>query len=155
MLFRPSDEDPLNEADNRLRLASTCNSDLFSTVLKVCPQLAARDSVPLKRLHQLLEMGAYTDAALTLIEAEIPAWQLRRLIFDAGEWHCTLSRNPSAPVEFDDMTEAHHECLPLAILGAIVEACRSHPMRNASSETAVPQAQCRQYFAVCCDNFSL
>src|SRR5690348_5787668 len=44
------------------------------------------------RLAQLIESRAWTDAALALIDLELPFWQVRRLAYDDGEWYCALSR---------------------------------------------------------------
>src|SRR5262249_27688341 len=46
------------------------------------------------RIRQLSEAGAWTDAALALIELELPAWSLRRLVYEDGEWLCSLTRQP-------------------------------------------------------------
>jgi hypothetical protein len=155
MLFRPVTEDPLNEVDYRLERANASNADLFGLVLdKACPRLGARNPAELDRLHRLLQTGAYTDAALALIDAELPSWHLRRLVFDAGEWYCVLSRTRWAPLEFDDTAESHHACLPLALLGAFVEARRSRSVKSGPMPTALPLVQADHSLAVCCDNFS-
>ena len=59
---------------------------------------------------------AWNDAALALVELELPAWKLRRLVHENGKWHCSLSRHPNLPVALDDTATASHEVLPLAIL---------------------------------------
>jgi hypothetical protein len=43
------------------------------------------------RIDQLIKAGAWSDAALTLIELELPAWKVRRLVYEDGEWFCSLS----------------------------------------------------------------
>src|ERR1700754_2409387 len=50
-----------------------------------------------ERVEQLIQMGAWTDAALALIELELPQWRVRRLVYDSGEWHCALSRQRELP----------------------------------------------------------
>jgi len=41
---------------------------------------------------ELIPIKPGTDAALALIDLELPQWQVRRIAYDAGEWHCALSR---------------------------------------------------------------
>ena len=60
------------------------------------------------RLERLIAAGAWTDAALVLIELELPAWSLRRLIREDDEWFCSLSRQPNVPVALDVTAHAHH-----------------------------------------------
>jgi len=43
------------------------------------------------RLHQLIEAGALTEAAFAVINLELPLWQIRRITYDEGEWHCAMS----------------------------------------------------------------
>jgi hypothetical protein len=69
------------------------------------------------RIAQLFGGGAWSDAALALIELELPAWKPRRLVYEDGEWHCSLSRHPNLPVALDDTANASHDVLPLAIIG--------------------------------------
>jgi hypothetical protein len=155
MLFRISNEDLLNEIGEGLHRASAANSDLFALVLaKVCPRLALCKPTMLKHLHRLLETGAYVDAVLTILEFELPSWKLHRLTFDAGEWHCWLSRTPWVPVEFDDAAQAQHECLPLAILSSFIEARRAHRMNNSLCRSTAPQVQSAGDLNLCCENFS-
>ena len=76
------------------------------------------------RLEQLIRSGAWTDAALALIDLELPLWQVRRLAYDDGEWHCALSRERELPDWLDQSIETRHADLALAILSAFVEARR-------------------------------
>ena len=105
------------------------------------------------RVNRLIEAGAYTDAALALIELELPHWKLRRLVYDDGEWICSLSRQPWLPADFDELAEARHEILPLAVLTAFLEALDA----TAADETrvaTVPSVRPGQSHVMCCDNFS-
>ncbi len=100
----------------------------------------------------MIAAGAWSEVALALIELELPAWTLRRLIYEDGEWFCSLSRQPNLPVEFDDTADARHEFLPVAILSAFVEARRQS---NVARETSAPTvSQIRSVNAICCDNFA-
>lgn len=52
---------------------------------------------------------AWLDAALTLVELELPGWGLRRLYRDAGTWFCSLSHQPNVSAELDDTADGSHE----------------------------------------------
>jgi hypothetical protein len=52
----------------------------------------------------------------------LPQWKLRRLICEDGKWHCSFSKQLGVPAGLDEVAEADHESLPLAILSALVEA---------------------------------
>lgn len=107
------------------------------------------------RIERLIESGAWTDAALALIELELPHWQLRRLAYDEGEWHCALSRQRELPEWLDDRSiESRHADLSLAILSAFVDAqCRAAPASR-TSVPAAPLAANPLYEPACCDNFA-
>ena len=104
------------------------------------------------RVEQLIEAGAWTDAAMALLEAGAPAWELRRLVYEDGEWHCCLSRQRNLPAELDDTADAWHEILPLAILGALAEA-RQKPACRIHVPVAARNRQ-RGGYVHCCDNFA-
>jgi len=106
------------------------------------------------RLDQLIEAGAWSDAALALIELELPAWKLRRLVYEDGEWFCSLSKQPNLPVAIDDTADARHEVLPLAILSAFVEARRGTSAARETSSPIVPRVQPTSGIVICCDNFA-
>jgi len=141
--------------DNALRNAQQPNLDLLSKIIDgACtriPALARAES--LTRVIRLAEMGAWTEATLALIQLELPRWTVRRLIYDNGEWLCSLSQLPDMPMALDDCAEASHEVLPLAILCAVLEACRR---RHGAQESvsAVPQvAQPSVDHIICCENY--
>ena len=102
----------------------------------------------------MIGSGAWTDAALALINLELPHWQVRRIAYDEGEWHCALSRQRELPEWLAQSIEARHADLALAILSAFVDAQRVSPP---ASRTSVPTARrdanpvCEP---VCCDNFA-
>ena len=89
-------------------------------------------------LERLLESGAWTDAALALIDLELPQWQLRRIAYDEGEWHCALSRQRELPEWLDLAIEARHADLALAMLSAFVEA-RASIHRRSDQRPAIRQ----------------
>ena len=106
-----------------------------------------------ERIGQLIQLGAWTDAALALIELELPQWQVRRLAYDDGEWYCALSRERELPDWLDASVEGRHADLALAILSAFVEVQR---LSAASPQTSVPHAPQRTnalYEPLLSDNF--
>ncbi|HYB05470.1 MAG TPA: hypothetical protein VED02_01870 [Methyloceanibacter sp.] len=156
MLFDPKYE-PLDALEDRLRRAHALTPDLISNVIAdACTRLPAmKRAGKAARIDQLIEAGAWDDAALALIELELPAWKLRRLIYEDGKWLCCLSRQPNLPVALDDTADASHEVLPLAILSAFVEARRKASATRETSFQRVPPVRRRTSgYAICCDNFS-
>lgn len=90
------------------------------------------------RLAQLIQSAAWTDAALMLIDLELPMWQVRRLTYDNGEWYCALSRERELPDWLDQSIETRHPDLALAILSAFVDARRVSVREN---RTSVPDVR--------------
>jgi hypothetical protein len=159
MLFDPKcelcntkHEEPLEALQEQLRRAHALTPDLISHVIvNACTRLPA---VKATRIDQLIEAGAWRNVALALIELELPAWKLRSLVYENGEWLCSLSRQPNLPEALDDTADASHEVLPLAILSAFVEARRrTSAMRETSLQT-VRQVRRTSGYAICCDNFT-
>jgi hypothetical protein len=104
------------------------------------------------RLERLIHVGAWTDAALALIDLELPFWQVRRIVYDDGEWHCALSRERELPDWLDQCIEGRHAKLPLAILSAFVEAQRIGVPPSHNSVPVVRDAG-ELNEPVCCDHF--
>ena len=140
----------------RLRDAHAVTADLLSEVIsEACWRFPPiRRTEKSARIERLIKSGAWTDAALALIELEAPQWQVRRIIYDEGEWHCALSRQRELPDWLDSCIETRHADLPLAILSAFVDAQRvSVPSVRTSVPTASSAAK-PLYGPVCCDNFA-
>jgi hypothetical protein len=144
--------DRLGEA---LREAPTPGSDLFAKIIAgVCTRIPILSkSGKAGMIDRLIECRAWTDAALALLELELPAWKVRRLIYENGEWLCSLSRQPNLPLEIDDTTDASHEVLPLAILSAFVEARRRASTPHGAT-LVDPQQRSVPADIICCDNFA-
>jgi hypothetical protein len=106
------------------------------------------------RVEQLIRTGAWTDAALALIDLELPFWQVRRLAYDDGEWYCALSRERELPDWLDQSIEATHADLALAILSAFVEARRISEPESRGSVPAVKAIATDFYEPVSIDNYS-
>jgi hypothetical protein len=142
------------ELGARLRNADAVTADVMSDVIgQACRRFSSLgQSEKSFRVERLLESGAWTDAALALIDLELPQWQLRRIAYDEGEWHCALSRQRELPDWLDSAIEAHHADLALAILNAFVEARRIAAPTIQTSVPAVPQDANPMYEPVLCDN---
>src|ERR1700757_2196323 len=114
----------LGELGARLRDACEVNAKLMTEVLDVAcrryPSLGQSEKTA--RLEQLIRSGAWTDAALALIDLELPLWQIRRIAYDEGEWYCALSRERELPDWLDQSIETRHTDLALAVLTAFVDA---------------------------------
>jgi len=156
MLSDPKHEDHLDRLMEQLRLAPALTADLISNVIAdACRRLPVLIKAgKAARLDQMIEAGAWSDAALALIELELPAWKLRRLIYEDGEWFCSLSKQPNLHVAFDDTADARHEVLPLAILSAFLEARRATSAVRETNSPTVPQVQPTSGVVICCDNFA-
>jgi hypothetical protein len=154
MLFDPKHEQRLGGLEQELRRTRALTPDLLSEVIaQACTRSAAHGATAKAKIDRLVESGAWTDATLALLELELPHWKLRRLIYEDGEWLCSLSNQPRLPLDLDDVAEASHESLPLAILIAFLHA-RWVAAADATGVTTVPQIRSTPSHAVCCDNFS-
>ena len=152
MLFAPKHD--LNRLEANLRGAQAVTAELmFGVMMQACVRCAARSRTAQARVNQLIEAGAWTDAALALLELELPQWKVRRLVQEDGEWLCTLSKQPQLPLGLDEVAEATHEVLPLAILIALLQA-RCATAMGTTSSTAVPAVRPSAGYAVSCDNFA-
>src|SRR3984957_9166249 len=125
----PRDFDALS---NRLRDADAVTaklmSELVGTTCRRYPSVG--QAVKTARIERLIGSQAWTDAALALIDLELPQWQVRRIAYDEGEWHCALSRARELPEWLDQPIATRHADLPIAILRAYVEAKRTGAPRT-------------------------
>jgi len=143
------------ELDDRLRDAQAVTSELISEVIgETCRRFpSAGQGEKIARIERLIGSGAWTDAALALIDLELPLWQVRRIAYDEGEWYCALSRERELPDWLDRSVEARHADLALAILSAFVDAQRIASPASSTSVPAAPRDGNPLYEPVCCDNF--
>ncbi len=144
----------LDQLSDVVRTAQKPSLEVLSKIIAgACTRIPILSNTEPDRILRLAEAGAWTDAALALIRLELPLWNVRRLAYENGEWLCSLSRQPNLPISLDDCAEATHEALPLAILGAFLEACRC---REQLVISAVPQIQqlTAGHIIMCCDNFA-
>jgi len=127
--------------------------DRVSDIIGAACRRPARDRKgKAARLQDLVEAKAWTEAALTLVEIELPGWTVRRLVREEGKWLCSLSRQANLPSWLDETVEAQDEALPLAILGALMEA-RSEA-GSAERSSLVPQVRPAAGQIAVCDNFA-
>lgn len=145
-----------SELADRLRDANAVTAELLSEVIsEACwrfPPVRRTDRTA--RIERLIKAGAWTDAALALIELEVPQWQVRRIIYDEGEWHCALSRQRELPDWLDQSIEASHAVLSLAMLSAFVDAQRVSVPSIKTSVPTVPREANLLCEPLCCDNFA-
>jgi hypothetical protein len=153
-MLLPSEHQNHAELGERLRNADAVSAEIMSDVIsQACrrfPSLGQNEKS--YRLERLLESGAWTDAALALIELELPQWQLRRIAYDEGEWHCALSRQRELPDWLDSAIEGRHADLAIAMLCAFVEARRIAAPAIQTSVPPVRQDANPMYQPVLCDN---
>jgi hypothetical protein len=139
----------------RLRIAHVVAQPLMQDILdKACrrfPSLGQSERTT--RLTRLIDAKAWADAALALIELELPLWQVRRIAYDHGEWYCALSRERELPEWLDGSVEAQHADLALALLSAFVDAQVLSVGATRPSVPSVRQALDPLYEPLACDNF--
>jgi len=144
------------ELGDRIRDAYVVTAEFLSDILHQTSRRFPSESRSSKaaRVERLIQSGAWTDAALALIDLELPQWQIRRIAYDEGEWHCALSRQRELPEWLDQPVEARHTDLALAILSAFVEAQQiSTPVSRPSVPAALPDPN-PLYEPVLSDNFA-
>jgi len=144
---------PLELLADRLRKAPSADREIFAIVINGCSRIAAlRKAGKASHLDRLFANGAWTDAALTLLAMELPAWTVRRLIYEDGEWICSLSQQPNLPLAVDDTVDTQHPDLPVAILAALTEARARTASRH--DRQSVPRIKSEPGYVHCCDNFA-
>ena len=149
---------PQNPAElgDRLHNAYAVTAEFLSDIIhQTCRRFpSTSQSGKTARIERLVDSGAWTDAALALIDLELPQWQLRRIAYDEGEWHCALSRERELPDWLDQSIEGRHADLALAILSAFVEAKRISTPLGRPSVPAARSDRNPLYEPVCSDNFA-
>jgi hypothetical protein len=154
MLFDPKYEERFGGLEQQLRCAHAPTPGIMADVIgEACTRLASQNPAAKARLDRLVQSGAWTEASLALVELELPQWKLRRLVYDDGEWLCSLSKQPRLPLGLDEIAEASHEVMPLAILMTFLEARRA-AASSASDVSTVPRVRPLPGYAVRCDSFS-
>ena len=144
------------ELDHRLHDAHAVTSELMAKVIgETCRRFpSVGQTEKTAKIERLIQTGAWTDAALALIDLELPLWQIRRIAYDEGEWYCALSRERELPDWLDRSIEARHADLALAILSAFVDAQRISAPQSRPSVPVVSRDVNPLYEPVCPDNFA-
>jgi len=149
------DIDDLGELTRHLTDAAKADATLVGDVIgAACRRYQSLGQTEKSaRLTRLIQSGAWTDAALALIDLELPLWQVRRLAYDDGEWYCALSRERELPDWLDRSIEARHAVLALAILSAFVEARRVSAPESRASVPEVRHTTSDLYETLPIDNY--
>lgn len=146
--------DPLPLGD-RLRNAQAVTRPLMLDIIdhgcRRFPSLGQSERTA--RVVRLVDAKAWTDAALALMELELPMWQVRRIAYDEGEWHCALSRERELPEWLDAAVEARHADLALALLSAFIAVQALAVEVSRPSVPSVRPALNPLYEPIVCDNF--
>jgi len=152
ILLEPTVPTPLGD---RLRACGVTAELLSDIIHETCRHFPSTEgNARAARIERLIRSHAWTDAALALIDLELPQWQLRRIAYDQGEWYCALSRERELPDWLDQSIEGRHADLALAMLSAFVEAQRVAAPSSRTSVPAVTRDATPLYMPLCCDNFA-
>ena len=137
----------------KVSIADEATPELLSEIVaKTTRRLAALGDAA--QLDQLIDAGALTEAAFALVTLELPLWQIRRITYDGGAWHCAMSRQRELPEWLDQAIETSHASLTLAIISVYIETLRQLEASREPSRPSVPQTRGDQFEPVCCDNFA-
>jgi len=151
MSFEPDRGKRLEALRTRVDCSRAVTSELLIEIIaQACIRFPGHGHATKAAFNLLVASGAWIDAALLLLQLELPQWKLRRVTFEDGVWHCFLSKQPKLPLGFDDGAEAAHEVLPLAILIAFIKARTS----VASATPLVPRVGAPPSCTMCCDKFT-
>jgi hypothetical protein len=144
-----------SELSDRLRNADAVTAELIADIIDTtCRRFPSTGQTEkTARIERLIGAEAWMDAALALIDLELPQWQVRRIAYDGGEWHCALSRARELPEWLDQSIESCHADLRLALLSAFIDAQRIAAPSSKTSVPTVPRDASTLYQPVCCDNF--
>lgn len=142
--------------DARMRCAGSVTPALIADVIGDADLRLSSPwhAVRSQRIGQLIRLGAWTDAALELVELEFPQWKIRRLTYDGGEWHCALSRQRELPDWLDQSVEGHHADMALAILSALIEVRRLAADARATEVPRTPRGSSTLFEPMLSDNFA-
>jgi hypothetical protein len=151
-----SENQPPSALGDRLRDTYAVTAEFIAEIIReTCRRFPSQSQTgKTARVERLIQSGAWIDAALALIDLELPQWKIRRLVYDEGEWHCALSRQRELPDWLDQSIEAHHADLALAILCTFIEAQRLGAASISTSVPGVPQSADPRYEPLVSDNFA-
>ena|SRR5215469_906203 len=127
-------------------------SNVLDCALAHC--VAPNRAAQAQRIRDLIGAHAWTEAALAMVELT-RSRTVRRLCREDGEWHCSIGSQRPIPDWLDDTIEFSHAVLPLAIVGALVEALAQSAVEIAPARASVPRSRSdlESIAAVSCDNY--
>jgi hypothetical protein len=106
----------------RIETARRIDPDRPTAILRgACPRLAATPA-PTAEVDRLIKAEAWVELGLWLIAWELPDWSVHCLARDEARWSCSIGVNGIAVNWIEDVVEFQHDSLPLAVLGAFVQA---------------------------------
>ena len=95
---------------------------LIADILQhACPRLQA-SLAPNDLVARLIEAEAWIELGLWLIGWELPDWSVHQLSCGDCTWNCSIGVRGLARNWINDIADFQHDSLPLAILGALVDA---------------------------------
>jgi hypothetical protein len=152
-------ESRLSDLQDQLRRAQVVTADLMSKVVAgACTRIAMPSCAgEAARIDRLIASEAWTEAALALVELQLPQWRLHRLVYEENTWVSSLSQQCDPRVWLSDCAETRHQSLPLAILGALIEAQQCSAPSSSQTASSVPQCGAKSSLPLeimCCDNFA-
>jgi hypothetical protein len=151
MSFESKQDESLNGLQNPHQTGLTLIAKAIAKGCASGPVLSKAQKAA--RIDRFVKAGAWTDAAVALVDLELPQWKIRRLVYENREWFCSLSRQPALPAELDETADSSHELVPLAILHAALEVQRKAGIGRNTRAPTVPQVPKASDQTVCCDNF--
>jgi hypothetical protein len=156
MALIPNREHRLDRLTDELRLAPAPSPNLFiKIIMDACIRLPVLYMTGTAvRIDQLIKAGAWSDAAFAMIEYELPTWKLRHLVCQDGEWLCSLSKQLNMPEQIDETADGVHNVMPLAILGAFIEARRRMDASRTTDSLAEQSLPPPSDNVACCENFA-
>jgi hypothetical protein len=153
MLITSKRDESLSVIADRLSSAPVPSAEILSAILNHARRGdGALQGRVAAHIRSLIEVGAWTEAALALAEICCPHWHLSRLMYDSGEWHCTLSSQRDLPQWLDQTIETRAEELSCALLRAVVEAARNEE-ENADRPAVRPRLQPAPENLILCEDF--
>jgi hypothetical protein len=157
MWLQPQTQVAPEELQSVIRQVDAVTPQLLSAVVDLA---LARWETPnraayARRIGEFVASRAWTDAALALVALD-RSHTIRRVVYDDGDWHCTIGSQWPVPEWLDDTVEFGHPVLPLAILGAFLGAlCQLRPAALAATSVPQVRSDASDTFApVSCDNFA-
>ena len=114
MSFDAGQVDVFDRMTDLLRHATAPSEALVGEVAAACckrpPTLAGTGTTT--QIGKFIKAGAWLDATLMIVERELPQWTLRRVLYEDGAWHCSLSQQPDMPIGFNETADVSGAAAP-------------------------------------------